>query len=137
MPPPEKSNDFLVAERLETLGLSLLSEWDALVFLYRHGSSLTSAAQIAHILGHSTAALTAALDRLESLGFIVRSRVYRGVRLFRFSVPSDPARCACFIELIGLAEKRNGRLLVLNHLQRDKLPLNRPGLRLAWKEAAT
>jgi biotin operon repressor len=132
MPPAEKSNDFLVAESLESLGISLLSEWDALVFLYRHGTSLTSAAQIAHLLGYNTAALTAALDRLESVGFIVRSRGYQGVRLYRFSVPKDPARCSCFIELMILAEKRPGRLLLLKHLQRDKPPRSRAGgLRLA------
>jgi biotin operon repressor len=132
MPPAEKSNDFLVAESLEKLGISLLSEWDALAFLYRHGTSLTSAAQIAQLLGYNTAALTAALDRLESLGFIVRSRGYQGVRLYRFSVPTDPARCSRFIELMILAEKRPGRLLLLKHLQRDKPPLSRAGgLRLA------
>jgi len=129
---PEESNDFLAAERLEILGISLLSEWDTLVFLYRHGTSLTSAAQIAYLLGHGKAAITAALDRLESLGFIARSRGYQGVRLYRFSVPTDPSRCSCFIDLMILAEKRPGRLLLLKHLQRDKPPLSRTGsLRLA------
>src|ERR1700687_4815729 len=116
MQPPEKSNDVLVQERLQTLGISLVSEWDALVFLYRHGAILTSAAQIAHLLGHGSAPITAALDRLESLGFIVRSRGSQGVRLYRFTVPTDPARCSCFMELMILSEKRAGRLLLLEQL---------------------
>jgi biotin operon repressor len=137
MPPPEMSNDFLVAERLESLGVSRLSEWDVLVFLYHHGTSLTSAAQIAHLLGHSRAALIAALDRLESLGFIVRSRGYQGVRLYRFSVPTDPSRCSCFMELMILAENRPGRLLLLKQLQRDRPPPRRSeGFRLGRKEAS-
>jgi hypothetical protein len=132
MPPAEKSNGFPVAERLEVLGISLLSEWDVLIYLYRHGTVLTSAAQIATFLGHDSAPVIAALDRLESLGFIVRSRGSQGVRLYRFSIPKDPARCSGFMELMILAEKRAGRLLLLQQLQRDKAPLSRTGgLRLA------
>jgi DNA-binding transcriptional MocR family regulator len=132
MPPAEKSNDFPVAERLESLGISLLSEWDVLVFLYRHGTILTSAAQIAQSLGHAIAPVIAALDRLESLGFIVRSRGSQGVRLCRFSIPADAARCSGFMELMILAEKRQGRLMLLEHLRRDKPPVGRSsGLRLA------
>src|SRR6266446_8273778 len=136
MPSAEKSKDFLVAEHLKSLGISLLSEWDVLVFLYRHGTILTSAAQIANFLGHGSAPVIAALDRLESLGFIMRSRGSEGIRLYRFSVPKDPSRCSCFMELMILAEKRTGRLLLLQHLQRDRPPLSRSsGLRLAGKEA--
>jgi hypothetical protein len=132
MPQAEKSNDFPVAERLEILGISLLSEWDVLVFLYRHGTILTSTAQIAHSLGHGSAPVIAALDLLESLGFIIRSRGSQGIRLYRFSIPTAPARCSGFMELMILAEKRAGRLLLLQHLRRDKPPLSRnSGLRLA------
>ena len=34
------------------VGISLLSEWDVLVFVYRHGASLTSAEQIARLIGY-------------------------------------------------------------------------------------
>lgn len=130
---PEKSTDSLVRERLETLGFSLLSEWDVLAFLYRHGTSLTSAAQMAHLLGDNKAAVGAALDRLESLGLIQRSRGSQGVRLYRISVPADPLRYSCFIELMNLAEKREGRLLLLKHLSRGSLQpsIRARGLRIA------
>jgi len=36
----EESQDVLVPERLQALGVARLTEWDALVFLYRHGASL-------------------------------------------------------------------------------------------------
>jgi DNA-binding transcriptional MocR family regulator len=87
---PEKSAELLARERLATLGVSLRSEWDVLSFLYRHDTSLTSAAQIAHLLGHDKAAVHAALDRLESMRLIERSRGSQGVRLYRSSVPADP-----------------------------------------------
>lgn len=130
---PEKSDDSLAHERLETLGVSLLSEWDALVFLYRHGASLTSAAQIGHLLGYDRAAVSAALERLDSLGLIQRSRGSQGVRLYRFAVPPDPSRYSCFLELMRLVEKRPGRLLLLKNLQRSTLepPVRTGGLRLA------
>jgi biotin operon repressor len=132
MPPTEKSNAFLVAERLESLNISLLSEWDVLIFLYRHGTILTSASQISHLLGYSTAAITAALDRLQSSGFIVRSRSSSGIRLYQFCIPGNSSRCASFMELMILAEKRAGRLELLKHLLRDKTPLSHVGgLRLA------
>jgi len=36
----DKSQDELVHECLESLGISLLSEWDILFFLPRHGVSI-------------------------------------------------------------------------------------------------
>jgi MarR family len=137
--PPEKSDDFLVHRHLEILGVSLLSEWDVLAFLYCHGTSLTSAAQIAHLLGHDRAVVSAALDRLGSLGLIQRSRGSQGVRLYQFSIPADDAsRCSSFEELTRVAANRQGRLLLLKHLQRGSplLPVRAGGLRLAGKEAS-
>jgi hypothetical protein len=130
---PEKSTELLARERLETLGISLRSEWDVLSFLYSHDTSLTSAAQIAHLLGHGKAPVHAALDRLESKRLIERSRGSEGVRLYRISVPRDPLQYSCFMELMKLDEKREGRLLLLKHLPRGGLrPLTQArGLRLA------
>lgn len=130
---PEKHEDFLVQERLESLGLSTLSEWDALAFIYRHGSSLSSATQLAQFLGDNKAAVSLALNRLESLGFIERSRGSQGIRLCRFLVPEDPSRSAGLIELMKLSETRTGRLALLKHLRRDGVPLlsRSAGLHLA------
>jgi KaiC/GvpD/RAD55 family RecA-like ATPase len=116
----DEPGNFPVQERLETLGVSLLSEWDALVFLYRHGASLASVAHIARLLGHAEAALGITLDRLESLGLVRHSFGAEGLRLYRFSLPTDPVRLSCFVELIGLGEKRSGRLQLLSHLKHGR-----------------
>ncbi len=134
--PLEESHDVLVRERLETLGVSLLSEWDALVFVYCHGASLTRAAQIAQLLGDYRSAVSAALDQLESLGLIECSRGSQGISLYRFSIPTDCSRYSCFLELMRLAEERTGRRLLLKHLparsprpsiRTDKLPSSLKG----------
>ena len=115
----EGSDSFPVQEHLATLGVSLLCEWDILVFLYRHGTTLASAPQIARLVGHGEAALRTALDRLESLGLVKCSLGVKGLRLYRFILPKDPARLSCFVELISLADKSIGRPQMRSHLQHD------------------
>lgn len=114
----EKSQDVLVLERLQALGVALLSEWDALAFLYRHPASLSTAAHIARLVGYDKAEIRAALHRLEGLGLIQRSRDYHGIRLYQFSAPPEPSRHSCLLELMSLAQNRTGRLLLLKHLKR-------------------
>lgn len=63
---------------LDVLGISLLSEWDVLAFVHRHGASLTSAEQIARLLGYEDSVVESALDRLEREMLIGRSRPSRG-----------------------------------------------------------
>jgi hypothetical protein len=116
--PPEEADGVHVHEHLKALGISHVSEWDALAFLYRHGTSLIGAAQIAHLLGGNQGVVTAALNRLNSLGLLQRSRGSRGIRLYRFSAPIDPSCYSCFLELMRLSDKRTGRLLLLKHLHR-------------------
>ena len=130
---PEKAADLAIRRQLKTLGISQLSQWDVLMFLHRHGTTLTCVAQIARFLGNDEAAVGAALDGLDFLGLIERSHASQGVRRYRVSIPEDPLRYSCFVELISLAEKPGGRLLLLRHLQRDSLrPLIRArGLRIA------
>ena len=130
---PEKSADLPVGEDLKFLGISTLSEWDVLTFLHRHGTILTSAAEIALLLGGNKAGVSTALDKLATLGLIQRSRGSQGVRLYRISVQTDPARYSCLMELMSLAENRKGRLLLLKHLPRESSrPVRRThGLRLA------
>lgn len=134
----EGPGDFSTGKRLETLGVSLLSEWDALVFLYRHGTCLASSGQMARILGQDEATLGNALDRLESLGLIQCSRGSEGLRLYRFPLRMAPARLTCFLELMGLAGKRAGRLQLLKRLQRghSELPTRAGGLELPLKGIA-
>lgn len=99
-------------ECLQKLGILLLAEWDVLAFLYRHGSSLASAEQIARLVGYESRVTGDALDRLESLGLVRRSRASKSVRLYQFVVSTDAARLACFQELMNLAQSRTGRLLL-------------------------
>jgi hypothetical protein len=130
----EELQDVPVLERLQVLGVELLPEWDALVFLYRHVASLCTAAQIAQLIGYDKAEIVAALRRLEGLGLLQRSRVSQGIRLYRFSAPAEPARQSSLLALINLGQNRAGRLLLLKHLKRsspEPRRRRRSGLRLA------
>jgi predicted transcriptional regulator len=130
----EKSEDVLAVERLHVLGVADLTEWDALTFLYRHGASLCTAAQIARLIGYDKADIAAAIHRLEGLGFIQRSRVSQGIRLYRFSAPPESSRQSSLLELMNQAQNRAGRLLLLKHLKRPAFVQRRRrdgGLRLA------
>jgi hypothetical protein len=117
----EESQDVPIIERLEVLGVEFLTEWDALVFLYRHAASLCTPAQIAHLIGYDKSEIGAALYKLETLGLIQRSRVSQGIRFYRFSAPVEPSRHSCLLELMNLAQDRRGRLLLLKHLKRPGL----------------
>jgi DNA-binding MarR family transcriptional regulator len=113
-------SDALVQECLESLGLSLLGDWDVLVFLYRHQASLASAEQIARLLGHSSKAVGSALDRLESQKLVQRSRSSQGVRLYQFMLPKGQGTLeSCFGQLIDLADSRSGRLVLMKHLRQS------------------
>jgi DNA-binding MarR family transcriptional regulator len=120
---------------LETLGISQIAEWDVLAFIYRHGTSLASAEQIARLFGYGKAAVGAALESLTSTGLVQRSRNSRGVRLYRFTAagPED-SRQRALEELMKAAEERQGRLLLIGHLRQavaGKQQRGRGGLHLA------
>jgi hypothetical protein len=63
---------------LEALGISLLSEWDVLCFLYRRRVSLMSTQQIARLIGYESVVVRSALDRLRREKLVKRSRAVRG-----------------------------------------------------------
>jgi hypothetical protein len=113
-----RSEDVLVLERLQSISVGLWSEWDTLVFLYRHPASLGTAAQIARLIGYDNSEIAAALHRLEALGLIQRSRDSRGIRLYQLSEPRHPSPNTCLHELMSLAQHRTGRLLLSKHLKR-------------------
>jgi len=134
MPAEEGEDELGVSQRLKALGLTQLSEWDVLTFVYRHASSLCTATQIAALIGYDKVEIGAALNRLEALGLIERSRMSQGIRIYQFLEPAEPGRRSSLIELKNLAQHRAGRLLLLKHL---KSPRHEPrrtrdkGLRLA------
>jgi hypothetical protein len=123
----ETSVDFQIQECLTRLGIASPVEWDVLAFVYRHQASLTNADQIARMLGYPSTVVADALDHLESLKLIRRSRASQGVRLYQFvSSEADSPSHSCFQQLIALAEDPAGRLLLIK-----KLRQHRAGLSLA------
>jgi hypothetical protein len=129
---PEQSQDELVLESLQTLGVDFLTEWDALTFVYQHATSLCTAAHIARLIGYDKVETAGALQKLETLGLIERSRVTQGIRFYRVPAPAEP-RCRCLQELMSLTQDRAGRLLLLRQLKRSGSMVRRRnyGLRLA------
>jgi hypothetical protein len=120
-------------EHLDTLGIGQVAEWDVLVFIYRYGTSLASADQISRLLGYNRAIVGAALETLSLTGLVQRSRNSHGVRLYQSApaVPNDPRQRA--LEEL-MAEERQGRLLLIRHLQQaaaGKEKRERGGLHLA------
>ena len=101
---------------LEGLGISLLSEWDVLVFVHRRRVSLANSEQIARLLGYEDSVVERALDRLEREKLIERSRPSQGVRFYRILASMDAGRGAAFSNSSTLSETRAGRLLLTKQL---------------------
>ena len=99
------------------MGLSLLSEWDVLAFVRRHGPNLTRTDQIARLIGYENTVVDAALAQLEREKLIERSRPSQGVRLHRMLASTDAGRRRCLQKLVSLSENRAGRLLLAKLLK--------------------
>ena len=108
-----------VQSSLDGLGISLLSEWDVLAFVYRHGASLASSDQIARLIGYESTVVRAALDRLENENLIERSRPSKGVRFYRILASTDAERQRRLQQIVSLSETRAGRLLLATRLKPD------------------
>jgi DNA-binding MarR family transcriptional regulator len=113
----EQSLELSVPRCLESLGISCLNEWDVLVFMYRHGTSLANADQIAPLIGYEGAMVARTLDWLEREKLIERSRASRGVHFYQIVVSTDAGRQRYLQQLIALSETRTGRLLLAKHLK--------------------
>ena len=123
----DNTPDAEVTDRLKTLGIVSLCQWDLLMFLYRHQISLFGADYLVRLSGYPTESVVAALDALESLGLVGRSRISQGARYYQFIAPSAPPRDEAFAWLLALASHRDGRLRLLRQLPRDS---RRPEQRL-------
>ncbi len=125
---------------LETLGIVRLVEWDVLVFVNRHGTSLAGAPQIARLLGYGKTEISAALDALTLKGLLHRSHDSKGLRLYRTSAPDslDPPRLQALAELLKVAEDRAARLLISGHLRSasGRKKRGNSGLHLASSKAS-
>jgi DNA-binding transcriptional ArsR family regulator len=102
---------------VDSVGISLLCDWDVFAFVYRHATSLTSADQIARLVGYESKVVGKALDRLERRKLIERSRSSRGVRLYRVITSMDDDHRRCLQELVSLSESRGGRLELVKRLK--------------------
>jgi DNA-binding MarR family transcriptional regulator len=114
--------DVQVEGWLKTLGIESLCQWDVLVFLDRHPSSLLSADHIALFLSYGNAEVVAALDSVESSGFVERSRVSQGVRLYQLTAPADATRRDALERLMTLADSHTVRLLLARRLRGSDRP---------------
>ena len=113
----EQSLEPSVTSCLENVGISRLSEWDILAFVYRHGTSLTNPGQIALLIGYEDAVVAGTLDQLERQKLIERSRASQGVHFYRIVASTNVGRQRGLQQLISLAETRAGRLLLAKHLK--------------------
>ena len=105
---------------LQTLGVTSLCQWDVLIFLYRHQTTLLGAAELARLLGYASDSIVVALDGLEALTLVIRSRVSQGARLYQFSVPLGSPLGETFTRLQALAAHRSGRVRVVQQLRLDR-----------------
>ena len=112
--------DTEVATWLKTVGIESLCQWDVLVFLYRHRTSLAGADYLGRLLGYGAERVAAALDVLDSLGLVERSRVSQGARLYKFTDPPVPPPERALERLLALAGHRAGRLLLTKELRREQ-----------------
>jgi MarR family len=109
--------DMSLEHCLKGLGISLLSELDVLVFVYRRKTSLISVKQIASLIGHDESAVTTALGQLEREKLIAPSIASQGLRFCRMLSQGDVRRQQCFRQLVSLSETRAGRLQLTKHLR--------------------
>jgi DNA-binding MarR family transcriptional regulator len=109
-----------IAGWLRTLGIASLCQWDVLVFLYRHQTTLLGAAHLARLLGYPSDSIVVALDVLESLDLVERSRVSQGARLYQFSISLSSPHSEAFARLQTLTSHRAGRIRVAQQLRLDR-----------------
>jgi hypothetical protein len=129
---PDKSLDLQIQQCLKQLGISSAIDWDVLAFVCRHQASLASAEQMARLLGYPSTVVGDALDHLESLKLIRRSRASQGVRLYQFgSSELDPPSQSCVRQLITLAENPAGRSLLTKKLTQHRAGLS-PARKKGW-----
>lgn len=114
----EKSLDAQLEGCFTMWGISLLEEWDLLVFLHRHRKSLLTVEQVSVLLGYSGPAVGGALKKFESAGLVRHSRSSQGIRVNQLVTSVDAARQYCFEQLVTLLNKPPARGLVAARLAR-------------------
>jgi hypothetical protein len=115
---PHLSSEAEIADWITTLGVTSLCQWDVLVFLSSHQATLLGVESLARLLEYALEPLVAALDALEALALVERSRVSQGARLYHCRVPLVAPRGAALAQLQALASHRAGRVRVATQLRR-------------------
>jgi MarR family len=113
----DKSQEEAVQDYLGSLGISLLSQWDVLFFLHRHGVSIARDDELARLVGYETKVVTDALNKLESQGLVARSRPYEKAQLYQVSVSIHTENSPSFQQLASVAASREGRLFLTQQLK--------------------
>jgi hypothetical protein len=103
---------------LRTLGITSLCQWDVVVFMHRHRDSLMGADHLASLLGYETAFIVGAMEELEALGRVRRSRISKGARFYHFIPPSETHHIAALSGLLAFTHHRAGRLRLSRLLRR-------------------
>jgi MarR family len=120
----ENNLELAVQSCLDSMGISLLSEWDILAFVYRHGPTLTTTVQIARLIGYDSTLVGDALDRLERAKLIERSGPSQGegegARLHRMRASTDARHRQYLQQFVNLSESRDGRLLLSKLLKKSE-----------------
>jgi DNA-binding MarR family transcriptional regulator len=114
--------DTEVAGWLHTLGVGSRCQWDVLVFLSCHQTTLLGTADLARLPGYASNEIVVALDVLETLELVERSRVSQGARLYQCLVPHTSPRREALAQLQALTAHRAGRVLIATQLRRDRTP---------------
>jgi len=120
----ETNFDVQIQECLTVLGIASPVEWDVLAYVYRHQASITNAEQIGRMLGYASTVVADALDHMETLKLIRRSRTSQGVRLYQFGSEAEPGAHSSFQELIRLAETPAGRAALIKKLRQHRTTLS-------------
>lgn len=120
----EARSDAEVKSWLKATGIESLCQWDVLIFLDRHRTTLVDAEHLARLLGYAPEPIVDALDSLEALGLVERSRLSRGARLYRFTRPFAPPDDEAYRGLLALAGHRSGRIALSRHLRKGEVQVS-------------
>ena len=115
--PAEESQDKLIKECLGCLGISSIYEWDVLLFLHRHGATITHNGELAQFVGYESRAVSDALDKLRDRGLVASSRPNSRCELYQVSVNTRAEYNTSFQQLIRVAASREGRLILARQLK--------------------
>ncbi len=120
----DSSRESLGRECLNSLDISLLIDWEMLIFLHHHARILSTTEQMARLLGWDSERIGDALDRLESRELIKSSpKSPGGARFYEAAVPMDAAVRNCFQQLLSLTRNRSGRLMLAKILKPNTVKL--------------